>query len=600
MTKPAKEPAVELAARIWWVGSNRQKQRIEANAYLIEQGDQSVLIDPGSVVTFPDTLRRIEQVIPFANIRWIVCQHQDPSVTSALPLIQAGLKRKDLEIVTHRLAAEMIRHYALSMPFWLVDEHQWRLPLADRLLQFVFTPYAHLPGAFCSFDSATGTLFSGDLCGGYRAGRALLAKQDEDLDSVRSFHEHFFPSREILNQALNRIENYSIEMIAPQHGQLLCASLTKKIMRELKGLECGLYLLAGKESDVQRLSLLNAMLRDITSTMVISRDFRDIADRLLAILQRALPAESLEFYVQLEDDTVLLLAPESRYRGVAATPPRRISRMFGVSRKQWRKQTKSCFDSVKYKRVPDAAESQHILLPLFKGGEEWMYGVAIISLREEIEVDQPISQMMEEMSPALQVALEREAIYRGIELERQKFYERSIRDPLTGLFTRFYMEDALRRLFEIHDRSGGTMVALAMLDIDHFKCVNDRYGHVRGDEVLCRVAQIIKADARAGDLPVRLGGEEFGLIVVGEPAVEIAAVGERLRQKIASTRFHGSFASLRVTISIGTALRQVGESIPGFIERADLALYQAKREGRNRVRSAESSGGPGQWTLLFE
>lgn len=229
-----------------------------------------------------------------------------------------------------------------------------------------------------------------------------------------------------------------------------------------------------------------------------------------------------------------------------------------------------------------------------------MYGVAIISLREEIEVDQPISQMMEEMSPALQVALEREAIYRGIELERQKFYERSIRDPLTGLFTRFYMEDALRRLFEIHDRSGGTMVALAMLDIDHFKCVNDRYGHVRGDEVLCRVAQIIKADARAGDLPVRLGGEEFGLIVVGEPAVEIAAVGERLRQKIASTRFHGSFASLRVTISIGTALRQVGESIPGFIERADLALYQAKREGRNRVRSAESSGGPGQWTLLFE
>lgn len=69
------------------------------------------------------------------------------------------------------------------------------------------------------------------------------------------------------------------------------------------------------------------------------------------------------------------------------------------------------------------------------------------------------------------------------------------------------MEDTLRRLFEIHDRSGGTPVALAMLDVDHFKRVNDRYGHVRGDEVLCRVAHIIQADARAGDLPVRLGGE---------------------------------------------------------------------------------------------
>ncbi|MCB1871103.1 MAG: GGDEF domain-containing protein, partial [Gammaproteobacteria bacterium] len=183
---------------------------------------------------------------------------------------------------------------------------------------------------------------------------------------------------------------------------------------------------------------------------------------------------------------------------------------------------------------------------------------------------------------------------------RQKFYERSIRDPLTGLFTRFYMEDTLRRLFEIHDRSGGTPVALAMLDVDHFKQVNDQYGHVRGDEVLCRVAHIIQADARAGDLPVRLGGEEFGLIVVGDPAVEIAAVAERLRQKIAATRFQGTFSGLRVTISIGTALRQVGESIPGFIERADLALYQAKKQGRNRVCSAESSAGPGQWTLLFD
>jgi len=592
--------AVQLAERVWWVGCYQPAAKLQGNAYLIEQGEQSVLIDPGSRLTFEETLCKIEQIVPFDHIRWFICHHQDLSVTSSLPLIDARVKRDDACIVSHGRAAEMIRHYGLELPVWLVEDNQWQLQLSDRLLHFIFSPYAHFPGAFCCFDSATGTLFSGDLFAGYREGGSLCATNEGCFETIRPFHEHHFPGREVLNQALSRIEKYPIEMIAPQHGHVLPESLVENVIHQLKGLECGLYLMAEKDTDVQRLSRLNAMLKDITSTMVISRDFREIADRLLAILKRVMPAESLEFYVQLADDTVLHLAPESRYRGVAASPPQQVSKMFGVSREGWQKRMESCFKPIVLKRTRGTADLQLMLLPLFKGKDEWMYGVVVISVMEKIELDTHICQMMEQMSAALQVAVERETIYRSIELERQKFYERSIRDPLTGLFTRFYMEDTLRRLFEIHDRSGGTPVALAMLDVDHFKQVNDRYGHVRGDEVLCRVAHIIQADARAGDLPVRLGGEEFGLIVVGEPAVEIASVAERLRQKIASTRFKGTFSGLRVTISLGTALRLVGESIPGFIERADLALYQAKSQGRNRVCSADSAVGPGQWTLHFD
>ena len=601
MNQPGTSNAVQLAERVWWVGCDLPDERLQGNSYLIEQGDQSVLIDPGSRLTFAETLRKIEQIVPFSSIRWFICHHQDPSLTSALTLIDQRVERGDARIVSHWRAAEMIRHYDLTLPFWLVEDNQWQLPLPHRLLQFVFTPYAHFPGAYCSFDSATGTLFSSDLCAGFREFDSLFADEGEAyFETIRSFHEHYFPSREVLSQALSRIEHFPLRMIAPQHGYLLAGNLVQKTIRELKGVECGLHLMAGKDTDIQRLSRLNAMLRDITSTMVISRDFREIADRLLAILRRAMPVESLEFYVQLEDDTVLHLAPESRYRGVAASPPRQISKLFGISRESWQGRVESSFRPITLQRGLGTTDRQRMMLPLFKGEEEWMYGVVVFSVAAEIEMDSHICHMMEQMSAALQVAVERETIYRGIELERQKFYERSIRDPLTGLFTRFYMEDTLRRLFEIHDRSGGTPVALAMLDVDHFKQVNDQYGHVRGDEVLCRVAHIIQADARAGDLPVRLGGEEFGLIVVGDPAVEIAAVAERLRQKIAATRFQGTFSGLRVTISIGTALRQVGESIPGFIERADLALYQAKKQGRNRVCSAESSAGPGQWTLLFD
>ena len=590
--------AVQLADRVWWVGQHLPGEDFQCHVYLIEQGDQSVLFDPGSRLTFDDTLRKIEEVIPFSHIRWFVCHHQDPDITSCLPLIDEMVTREDARIVSHWRAEALIKHYAISIPFWLVEEHQWELSLPDRVLNFVFTPYAHFPGAFCTFDSATRVLFSSDLFGGFTSGSDLYASGEDYYDAIRPFHEHYIPSRDVLCYALARIEEHPVELIAPQHGCIIEGDLVATIIDKLKGLECGLYLMAGKGTDIMRLSRLNSTLKDITSTMAISRDFREIADRLLAILQRMMPAESLEFYVQLEDDTVLHLAPESRYRGVAANVPSYVSPMFGVSQNDWDLDKEACFRLMPGDKIGAGAGS-HLLLPLFKGDEEWAYGVVVITLGKPLDLDEDIQQMVEQMSAALQVAVERETIYRSIELERQKFYDRSIRDPLTGLFNRFYMEDNLRRLIEIHDRSAGTPVALAMLDIDHFKQVNDRYGHLQGDEVLCRVAQIIQADARAGDLPVRLGGEEFVIIVVGDPAADIPSIAERLRQRVASIHFPGTLSDLGVTVSIGTAIRQVGESIPGFIERADLALYHAKNHGRNQVCCADTAGGSSQWTLGF-
>jgi len=592
------EHAVQLADRVWWVGQHLPGEDFQCHVYLIEQGDQSVLLDPGSRLTFDDTRRKIEEVIPFSQIRWFVCHHQDPDITSCLPLIDQMVNREDARIVSHWRAEALIKHYAISIPFWLVEEHQWELSLPDRVLNFVFTPYAHFPGAFCTFDSTTRVLFSSDLFGGFSSGPALYASGEDYFDAIRPFHEHYIPSRDVLCYALARIEEHPVELIAPQHGCIIEGDLVATIIDKLKGLECGLYLMAGKGTDILRLSRLNNTLKDITSTMVISRDFREIADRLLEILQRMMPAESLEFFVQLEDDTVLHLAPESRYRGVAASVPSHVSPMFGVNQTDWDLDKEACLRLLQGGKA-GAGSSSHLLLPLFKGDEEWTYGVVVITLGQPLDMDEGIHQLVEQMSAVLQVAVERETIYRSIELERQRFYDRSIRDSLTGLFNRLYMEDTLRRLFEIHDRNAGTPVALAMLDIDHFKQVNDRYGHLQGDEVLCRVAQIIQADARTGDLPVRLGGEEFGIIVVGDPADHIPAIAERLRQRVAAIRFPGTLSKLEVTVSIGTAIRQVGESIPGFIERADLALYRSKNQGRNRVCCADTVGGGSQWTLGF-
>jgi diguanylate cyclase (GGDEF)-like protein len=154
------------------------------------------------------------------------------------------------------------------------------------------------------------------------------------------------------------------------------------------------------------------------------------------------------------------------------------------------------------------------------------------------------------------------------------------------------MYDAVQRLFAIHDRDESAAIALAMIDIDHFKSVNDTYGHNQGDRVLKRVAEIVLHETRAGELPVRLGGEEFAIFVVGGSAPRIRDFAERLREEVARIEFTDVMAERRITISVGAALRRQGEALTDFIERADKSLYLAKNGGRNRVCVADGENFP--------
>jgi diguanylate cyclase (GGDEF)-like protein len=181
------------------------------------------------------------------------------------------------------------------------------------------------------------------------------------------------------------------------------------------------------------------------------------------------------------------------------------------------------------------------------------------------------------------MAVEREAIFRLMDMERQRFYDASIRDPVTGLFTRFYMQDVVQRLCSLQDRDPNASLGVAMIDIDHFKRINDSYGHHQGDEALRAVANVLSGRARGSDLAVRLGGEEFAVFVMGESAPRIGELGERIRAQVAELPVGAVMAEASLTVSVGTALKRRGETLTSFLERADAALYEAKRGGRNRV-----------------
>jgi diguanylate cyclase (GGDEF)-like protein len=132
--------------------------------------------------------------------------------------------------------------------------------------------------------------------------------------------------------------------------------------------------------------------------------------------------------------------------------------------------------------------------------------------------------------------------------------------------------------------------SIVIVDIDHFKNVNDSYGHLQGDTVLRDMAPVLQRTLRAGDLCARYGGEEFMLLLEQTRAEEAVACAERLRRLVEQQEFAGFHPGFSVTISLGIAEFADGESVDQCIARADAALYGAKRSGRNRVQIAETAG----------
>jgi two-component system cell cycle response regulator len=163
--------------------------------------------------------------------------------------------------------------------------------------------------------------------------------------------------------------------------------------------------------------------------------------------------------------------------------------------------------------------------------------------------------------------------------------EMAITDQLTGLHNRRYMARHLDTLITNAQKSGKPL-AFLILDIDHFKSINDGHGHDVGDEVLRQFATRISANVRGIDLACRYGGEEFVVVMPDTDVAFATAVAERLRKHVEAEPFKISSESgyLHVTISIGIAASQKqDDTADGLLRRADQALYRAKREGRNRV-----------------
>ncbi len=181
-----------------------------------------------------------------------------------------------------------------------------------------------------------------------------------------------------------------------------------------------------------------------------------------------------------------------------------------------------------------------------------------------------------------------------LEAEIEELAKDQIHDSLTTLKTRAFFEEEARVYFdiainaksEINNRRrqwfGFKNVSFLFFDIDHFKSVNDTYGHDAGDKVLQAVAEVIKASVREGDTAARWGGEEIAVTLVGATERDAVNKAEDIRKQIENIQF-GAYPELKLTISIGVASAEEGSTFEDTLEKADEALYKAKHSGRNRV-----------------
>jgi len=164
----------------------------------------------------------------------------------------------------------------------------------------------------------------------------------------------------------------------------------------------------------------------------------------------------------------------------------------------------------------------------------------------------------------------------------ETFEQAALTDALTGMQNRRYFDEALREYLSEFARIRKP-VGLMILDLDHFKQVNDTYGHDVGDEALRAVANCLRDVTRYHDIAARLGGEEFAVVAPNVNEDQLVKFAERVRSAVAALSMSAGNVHLRVTASLGLAVWRGEESAEDFYRRADKQLYQAKRMGRNRV-----------------
>jgi PleD family two-component response regulator/glyoxylase-like metal-dependent hydrolase (beta-lactamase superfamily II) len=499
---------MELVPGIHHVGSTNASTvavDLDCHPYLLVDGTDAVLFDPGSVLDYDEVSANIIRLLgSLGKITLIVAHHQDPDICGSLPLFRKmGVTAP---IALHRRTKSLVRFYGVGGSFLIVNENHWRYRLASgRVLRFLPAPYLHFAGSFMSFDETSGTLFSGDIFGAMTREPGLFAG-DRYFDAMKTFHEHYMPSREILGPVMETLLGLPIKIIAPQHGRIIRGNVRAAIMI-LKDLPCGTYLAART-----------------AESAVKSRRTVTWPDLVTDILNRLAAQFGVEEVRTLIPDFPFTLDEETlKVTGFNGEPSRLWNPFFEVIH-----------------RVK---------------GTYWLTVVEPHLFRLVREYDLPIPEVVVQALmkgitlPVYNSAAQREE---GTDLEKRNRSFNSVRDSLihdtvTDLFNQRFFWSYLEGYFS--DRVSPYPFALAYFSIDNLMDINRIHGRNAGDETLRSAGFFLKNAIRPGDdhSVYKLNAPVYAYFL---PSVSREEARKRIESVCSDIRYSDLFLE-KVTLSAG-------------------------------------------------
>lgn len=535
----------EIAAGIYWVGGCAQDGGLHCNPYLIIEGNEGVLIDPGSVLDFEDVYENVCSLIALEKIKYVILQHQDPDLCSAVPLFEkAGAT---FEIVTHWRTQTLVKYYGIQSNYYIINENNFLLKLkSGRTLGFVLTPYLHFPGAFTSYDYQTKTLFSSDLFGAFSYEWSLYAGEDY-LEKMKTFHEHYMPSNSILRPVMEMFLGMDIAMIVPQHGSIIKGNVISYI-KALRDLECG--------------TLLNPIKRDLAK----SGGYMGICSAVLKRLGSIFNQESVR---ELVADMELTLDDNLNITDYNVT-----------GNELWN----LIFEQI-----------------LVRKGISWLIVIEPLTetLSKEYDIPMPevfeshIKKIEDEASSLSEQNRMLKEINTRLESSIQESQNKLIRCAITGLynfsFFKNYLASEINSIFtDFSEQNPGLIV----ISLDNIERIEYLYGHDEVEAVQRNVVFILEALKDGNEMLFKLQGFTFAFYIPQTTKEAALVFAEKIRNSVATSE---KFIE-KVTASIGLAwLSEIREKAE-YHGKLDEAFYNvvamrtkiARNMGRNIVCSQSS------------